>query len=218
MRDASEQLYSFFSNYRRLAYKKGQALLRADDTPSAVFYLVKGYVRMFSISESGQELTLMIIKPGDAFPIRWAVTGERHRYYFEAITPVEVFKAPIDSFSEFIHSNSEVLYYLLNNILIRLGGLLERMEYLNFGNAYQKVASILVICAERFGVKNGKSIVIRVPLTHSDISNLIGLTRETTSVELKKLERRGLCVKDGKYIKVKNMESLKTAAHWSRMI
>ncbi len=210
----AEKLESFFSQFRRITYKKRQLILRADDTPSGVYFLHKGFVRLFSMSETGQELTLIIVKPGDLFPIRWAITGQRHNYYFEAITPVEVSKAPKDDFLNFIESNPEVLYDLFNNILVRLGGLLERMEYSVFGNAYQKVASILVICAERFGTQKGSKSVIRVPLTHKDIANLIGLTRETTSLEIKKLEKIGICGKEGRFIEVNNIDKLKNEANW----
>lgn len=216
MQDASNQLHLFFSKYRRLEYKKGQTILRSDDNPSGIYYVSKGYVRLFSISESGQELTLIIIKQGDIFPIRWAITGQRHRYYFEAITPIELYKAPLEAFDEFVKSSPDVLYLILNNVLIRLGGLLERMEYQTFGNAYQKVASILVICADRFGASRERGVQIKVPLTHTSIANLIGLTRETTSIELKKLEKKGICKKDGGFFVIKNLEKLKTEANWSK--
>lgn len=212
--NTAEKLESFFSQYRRLTYKRRQVILRADDTPAGVFYIFKGYARLYSISETGQELTLIILKPQDIFPMRWAIAGEPNVYYCEAITPVEVAKAPREIFLDFAQSNPDILYELLNKVLIRLGGILERMEYSFFGNAYQKVASILVICAERFGVEKGKKILIRVPLTHKDIANLIGLTRETTSLELKKLENSGICAKEGRFIAVKNIDKLKNEANW----
>lgn len=209
-----EELEGFFSQFRRIHYKRRELILRADDTPTGVFYVYKGFVRLFSISESGQELTLIIVKPQDLFPVRWAFTGERHTYYFEAITPVEVGKAPRDQFLEFAESKPKVLKEILSKILTRLGGLLERMEYSVFGTAYQKVASILVICSERFGKKEDGGVYIRVPLTHKDVANLIGLTRETTSVELKKLEREKLIYKKGGYFHVRNIEKLKEQAQW----
>jgi len=209
-----EELEGFFSQYKRIHYKKREVILRADDTPTGVFYVYKGYVRLFSVSESGQELTLIIVKPQDLFPIRWVFTGERHTYYFDALTPVEISKAPKDKFLEFVEPKPKILHEILKKTLVRLEGLLERMEYAVFGTAYQKVASILVICSERFGTKEDGGIFIRVPLTHKDVANLIGLTRETTSVELKKLEREKLIYKKGGYFHVKNIEKLKESAQW----
>ncbi|OGH12921.1 MAG: hypothetical protein A2776_02410 [Candidatus Levybacteria bacterium RIFCSPHIGHO2_01_FULL_40_10] len=213
MQEEKSKLEEFFSEFRRITYKKRELIIRADETPSGLYFIYKGFVRLYSISESGQELTLIIFKPKDLFPIRWAVVNGSP-YYCEAITSVEVAKAPRDKFLEFSEKNPEVLSELLTKVLTRLGGLLERMEYSVFGNAYQKVASILVICAERFGREKDGEIVIRVPLTHKDLANLVGLTRETTSVELKKLEKLGLCEKEGSRFLIKNLKKLKDEANW----
>lgn len=83
------------------------------------------------------------------------------------------------------------------------------MEYSIFGNAYNKVAAIILICVERFGLIGKKSIVIQVPLTHQDIANLLGLARETVSIEMEKLQEKGLIKHLGKYLVVKNIQRLK---------
>ncbi|OGH15971.1 MAG: hypothetical protein A3C30_04005 [Candidatus Levybacteria bacterium RIFCSPHIGHO2_02_FULL_40_18] len=213
MEEGEQKLLKFFSKFRKLDYKKHEVIIRADEIPQGVYYLKKGYVRLYSISEAGQELTLIIFKPNDVFPIRWAIT-DASPYYFDTLTPIEVMRAPREQFLEFLQQDPEVLYKVLSNILIRLGGLLERMEYLIFGDAHQKVASILVICAERFGITSIRGIIIRVPLTHKDIANLIGLTRETTSIEIKKLEKLRVLKKESGRFLIKNVTKLKQEANW----
>ena len=132
------------------------------------------------------------------------------------MTPVEAYRCSKEEFKTFLHNNPEVLWEVTSKILIRLRGLLERMEYMVFGNAHQKVASILVICAERFGIQQKDEILIRVPLTHKEIANLIGLTRETTSVELKKLERAGIIAKKGGQYRIRDITKLENEAMWNR--
>ena len=206
----------FFSQFRRLNYKKHEVIVRPGDPPAGVFYLSRGYVRVYNLSESGQELSLIIFKPGDFFPMIWAFNDVPLNQYCEAMTSIEVYRTSKEEFREFLYRNPEVLWEVTSKILVRLRGLLERMEYMIFGNAYKKVASILVICAERFGIKKGQNIVVRVPLTHRDVANLIGLTRETTSVELKKLERAGIVGKRGGQFRIRNLEKLKNEALWSQ--
>ena len=206
----------FFSQFRTLNYKKHEVILRPDGPPAGVFYLIRGYVRLYTLAESGQELSLIIFKPGDFFSMIWAFNDVNITQYCEAMTPVEVQRASKEEFREFIQKNPEVLWDVTSKILVRLRGILERMEYMVFGNAYQKVSSILVICAERFGVKRDGEILIRVPLTHRDIANLIGLTRETTSVELKKLDKMKIISKKGGFFRVNKLEKLKEEAQWSQ--
>lgn len=212
--ESVEKLDLFFSKFRPLQYKRGEVIIRPNDIPPGVFYIDKGYVRLYALSEAGQELDLIIFKPGDIFPLIWAFSDHTLTQYCEAMTPVEVQRVPREEFRDFIQNNPDILWEVTNKILIRFRGLLERMEYMVFGNAYQKVSSILVICAERFGVKRDGEILIRVPLTHRDIASLIGLTRETTSVELKKLDKMKIIYKKGGLFHIKQLEKLKEEAQW----
>lgn len=204
----------FFSQFRRIKYKKHDVILRPENPPPGVFYVAKGYVRVYTLSETGQELSLIIFKPGDVFPMIWAFNDVKITQYCEAMTYVEVHRASKKEFAEFVYKNPEALWDVTSKILIRLHGLLERVEYMVFGNAYQKVASILVICAERFGIEKGGYIQIGAPLTHKDVANLIGLTRETTSIELKKLENAKIISKKGGRLRIKNLEKLRDEAVW----
>lgn len=193
--DLFNQMKTFFSGHRLSVYKKREILLRPDDTPTGVYYVKKGYIRLYSLSAEGQEFTLIIFQPGDVFPLMWAVNDTPNKQYLEALTTVEVWKAPREELLTFLQANPAMFSVLTSKILLRFNGLLERMEYLIFGDAYAKVASILSICADRFGEKEGSKIKIKVPLTHKDIASLIGVTRETVSIEMKKLEDTSVVVR-----------------------
>lgn len=214
METTLEELSNFFSSYKHLKYKKGELLLRTEDYPKGVFYLTRGFVREFSIAPDGKELTLIIFKPGDFFPIIWALNGTAYSYYMEATTPVEVCCAPREEFVSFIKKNADIFFELTQRILVRMGGLMSRMNYLAFGNAYSKIGSIIAICAERFGDKTNDGITIQVPLTHKMIADFTGITRETASIEIKKLERSNLVHYQGRNLVVKDLSKLKALADW----
>lgn len=198
------ELDLFFKKFRPLAYRRGEIIIRVGDPPPGIFYLKSGYVRVYSFSRSGEELTLIIFKPGDIFPVSWAINNAPSGYFVEAMTTAELWRVKREQFLEFVRDKPEILFELTRRMLVRFLGLMRRMEYLVFGNAYAKVASILVICAERFGEKRGRKIIIDVPLTHNDIANLIGVSRETVSIEMKKLERQGLLAYRGRLVEIKN--------------
>lgn len=205
----SEKLNNFFSRFKKLSFKKGETILRADDKPGGVLYLKKGYTRLYSLSKDAQELILIIFKAEDVFPLMWAINDTPNAYYMEAITDAELYQAPKEKFLTFIKNNNEVLFELTSRILMRFGGILSRMEYAIFGHARSKVASIILICAERFGIKDKQGVIIQVPLTHQDIANLIGVARETVSIEMEALQKKGLIRHQGKYLVVKNVQKLK---------
>lgn len=206
--DSLAKLDFFFRKYKLLKYKKRDLILHANDTSSSVFFIQSGYIRVYRISEQGEELTLTILKPNDFFPLTYGLNTTPNPYYLEAITPLEFWRAPQEHFLDFIKINPDVYFELTNRILIRLDGVLTRMEYLVFSNAYTKIAATLLVCAKRFGETRGENVVLQVPLTHKDIATLVGITRETTSLEMKKLEHDGYVGRDGRFLIIKNMKRL----------
>lgn len=205
----SEKLNEFFSGFKKLPFKKGELILRAGDKPPGIFYLKKGYTKLYSLSKDAQELTLIIFKAGNLFPLMWTMNDALNMYYLEAMTAVEIYQAPREKFLTLLKNDNELLFELTCRILERFGGILNRMEYAIFGHARSKVASIILICAERFGIKDKQNIIIQVPLTHQDIANLIGVARETVSLEMEKLQKKGLIDHLSKHVVIKDIQKLK---------
>ena len=83
------------------------------------------------------------------------------------------------------------------------------MEALLTGNAYQQIASVLLVLVRRFG-KNGKEneIVIDLPLTHRIIGTLASLSRESTSLELEKLTKAKIISQKDHLIVVLDLKKL----------
>lgn len=204
-----KEIERFFSKSTSQRFRRGETILRAGETPPGVFYLKKGFVRLYSVSESGEELTLTIFKPGDIFPISWAVADSPNNYFLDAMTSSEMWRIGQKKFVSFVKENPDELYELTGKIMVRLLGLLRRMEYIVFGNSRTKIASILCIFVERFGRKTKGGFLIEVPLTHKDIANLVGIARETTSLEMGKLKDKGIIDYSGRTILVRSLTRLK---------
>lgn len=167
-------------------------MIRADDDPQGIFCLTKGYVRQYTISKTGLELTLHILKPISYFPIVWAVNGTPNVYYFEALTPVEVGRAPRDQVVNFIKDKPTIIFALLSRLIEEYAETLTRMEHLVFSDAYRRVISVLLYIASHFGEKNKDGIIVKHRFTHQNIATLVGVVRETASAEIIKLEKIGL--------------------------
>lgn len=207
---ATQKLNRFFSKFKKYSYKKGEVILREGDVPQGVYFINKGYVRDYSISKNGEELILIVFKPEDFFPMSWVFNDKPNTHSFEAMTAVELWRCSKKDFTTFIKANPEVFFELTSRIVLRLGGIMQRMEYLAFGNAQEKVASLLLILAERFGKKEGKNIIIKVPFTHKDIAMFLGIARETASIEMKKIERKRIIGHRGRLIAIKNVVKLQS--------
>lgn len=205
----SEKIIKFFSQFKTHAIKKGRTFLRAGDTPHGVYFIKKGYARIYSVSSGGKELTLVIYKAGDFFPVVWTFTSKPSIYYYEALSDLEISIAPRLQFVKFIRENPDVSDEVLKGIIERFQIALRRMEYLTFGNVSSRLASVFLIFVESFGVKKESGeIQIPIPLTHNDVAHIVGVARETVSIELKKFFDKGIINHTGKFILIKNKNKL----------
>lgn len=83
----------------------------------------------------------------------------------------------------------------------RFVNLQKRIKGLGQPKAPDKIIHTLAYLCERFGSREGDdTMIVELSLTQQELSDFIGLTRETISIELKKLEKDGLITyKNKKY-------------------
>ena len=206
--DPQKKLEKFFLKHKKITYKKGSTILYAGDIPDGVYYILDGFVKVTTISPEGQEFNLFIFRPDNAFPYEYIFNNTPNIHSFTAMTECMVVRCRREEFLSFIYENPDVLFMITQRITVRLQGVLTRLENMAFGSAYQKVASIIQILGERFGKSENGTIKIMLPLSHKDISELIGLTRETVSIEMKKLEDLGIIVKSSQRYCIKRPRKL----------
>jgi CRP/FNR family transcriptional regulator, cyclic AMP receptor protein len=206
----TNKLTEYFLNNSNLKYKNGETIIRGDEEPTGIFYVHRGYVAMNAILENGRTITLNIFKSGSYFPMIWALTNSPNTYSYQTISYTEVHRAPKDKTLRFIKDNPDVLFDLTRRILSGVQGLLTNIEHQLTGDSYHRVISAIFLAAKRFGepTKAG-DILLSLPLTHQDIANIAGLTRETTSLALEKLEKKRLLSYRKRHILIPSMEILK---------
>lgn len=195
--DPLTKLASFFSSYPLIQYKKGEMIIRSEDQPQGVYFLEKGYVKMNTVLPEGKELTLNIFKPGTYFPMMWAIANCKNIYSFQAMEKTTVYRAPKTDVINFLLSNNEALYDLTRRILLAIEGFLFNMEFLLTGSSYHRVIAVFCLLAKRCSTEEqNMHVSITMPLTHQDIANLAGITRETASLAIKELAHKKLVIRN----------------------
>jgi CRP-like cAMP-binding protein len=201
-----DKLERFFAQFQHQHYKKGEILIRADEEPSGVFYLITGHVKEYAISTKGEEVVVNIFKPLSFFPMSWAINGTPNKYFFEAITDIEVKKTPKQQVVEFLREESDVVFDLLSRVYSGTDGLLLRLVYLMSGSANNRLATEIIILAKRLGKKNGEQVEINI--SEKELAALSGMTRETVSRELKILRDHHLVQFDKGILTITNLTKL----------
>ena len=206
--DVSSKVRHFFAQYPAKKYKKGDLILQPEDV-TGVFYLQKGYVREYGMSSLGIEVGLHIFMPFSYFPLTWVIADVPNRYYYEALTDAQIYKAPKNITLSFLKNNPDVLFDLTKRVFMGLDKLTSRLEYLSYAKAYKKVISILFYLARHFGEEKRGKIYIKHKFSHRDIGSFAGVSRETASREWEKLVHKEIIGYVDKYIVIFDAKKLK---------
>lgn len=189
-----------------MLFRRREVVISSDDS-NKVFYLNQGYIRLFTISKEGDELTLHIFSSSSVFPLLWS--NQLDGYYFESLTPVEVYPAEKNTFQQFIARNSGANLEIMQQLTAFSESIMKKLESKIFGDAYQQVAATILDLAECFGQKDQGQATISYWFTHQDIANLTGLSRERVTMEINNLLKEKLISYGAHFINIPKLELLK---------
>lgn len=198
----------FFSKFQSMSYKKGEIILRAEDVPYGVYYLQSGFVRQYLLSPTGETFIVHIFKPGSFFPLTWILNETPNVYHFEAMTPATIIRAPKDQFVSFLSDHADVLMYATKRLAAGIAGFTNRVAQLVLDDAYTKTILLILYYAENFGEQVKEGIALQVPLTHREIASWIGTTRETASLQVETLLKKGILMTKGRQLIIKDLPAL----------
>jgi len=175
-------------------YNRGHILIYAGDEVNRFFYIKKGYVKVYNITEDGDEHVLLILRDKDLFPLVRdpAQLKSSSLYFYETMTPVELLVIEQKSLMENVRKDLKSSWELLRYTSEFSSTLTNRLAQLESKKAEDKLenlfAYLIVVCGK---LTKLNAYLLDLKLTHQDIASLIGLTRETVSIEMKKLETQG---------------------------
>jgi CRP/FNR family transcriptional regulator len=202
-------LTQFFLKYPLKKYKKGEVLFRPGDNFGGIYFVKKGFFRIYMVSKEGKETSIQMFKPLFYFSLISAITGIENRHFMEAMTPVEVWKAPKDEFMKMIKDSPEIRVEVMGSFLKKFVDFTSQMIQTIAGDAYTKIAGLIYAMADEFGEDKGKKRVVKFKITHKQIGSLTGLTRETVTLQMLKLEKAGMIDNDKREIVVEDMSKLR---------
>ena len=188
-------------------YKKQQILSFQSEVPRYLYQITDGYVRLYSITDAGNERTLDIFGPGDMFPLTWALgLSPVSLYNYETFTNVDLIAYRPSELSAVLADAHELIHkQMARNEVTSL----MKINALSQDTARDVVLRLLHYLVLRFGdhtqLRNWQKIVI--PLTQQDIANMTSLARETVAVILKDLKDQKIITVRQKYYSL-DMESV----------
>lgn len=185
------QIKKFFSKHPSKKISKGTIIFRPGDKISDIYFINSGFVRIYTKS-GDTENTLNIFKPLFLMSYIHHMTSSQNNFYFEAITQLDVRVSSEKDFNEFLSTNPEFSSIIMEFFLSSVLKYISNQGTIINGNAISKIASVLHQLTIEYGETKNDKLTVNFPATHRIIANLVGLTRETTSVQMSKLQKNGI--------------------------
>ncbi|MCB2199069.1 Crp/Fnr family transcriptional regulator [bacterium] len=192
--------------------RKDPVYLPGDPT-EWVYFLKKGLVKLSMTAESGKSATVALLKPGEVFGE--LSQDESQRSSMEAITLKNSYLCRISrtGFNDFARRNKDLILSVNKLLGLRLRKIETAVYDMLFLDVPSRLAKLLyqLSLSDSIEIKNGR--LITMPLTHQELGNLVGATREMVTNVLGRMEVEGLIGKDGRKLIIRDIRRLEAMSH-----
>ena len=169
-------------------YPKNVYLFSEGD-PSDSFYIVeKGKVNVGINDEEGREVILSVLGPGEYFGEMALLDGEPRCAYVMTKERSKLLIISKREFQNLLNANPGIMLSILKGLQKRLREANKRIESLALMDVYGRVARLLTQIA---GTPREDEVVITDKMTHQEIANMVGASREMVSRVLKDMTNEG---------------------------
>ena len=182
------------------SYRKHEQICFPGQPADTVYLLKQGRVKISRVNEKGQEAILCLLEPGEIFGEVEALSRKPRETLVQALEPVLVCEISRDNFEHFLERCPDAAIRILKTVGGRLREVESKFSDLVFHSAPARLAKLLVQLGESMGERDQDTIRLNIRLTHQNLANLIGTSRETVSALLGQFQRQGLLNQDRRQI------------------
>ena len=178
--------------------------------PGNFFYIVNGgRIKISKVTRDGKALTLSYCGPSEVFGETCLIEGGPREEMAEAMENSMITELERSDVEKLLQNHAHFGYQLTRILAARRRELENKLETLVFRDVTSKLAELLLKLAEEYGVEDSRGTMVALKITHQELANLIGSTRETVSLTLSQFKRKKLICTEGRKVIISDAESLR---------
>lgn len=190
--------------------ERGEPIWLSGADASFIGLVGSGFVKLVQSNSVGVEMTQEIMGPGQVFGLLGMIAGTGCPLMAYGLTNTVYLKIPKQAFQEIYEVNIALKDRLIRRTAIRMHQKLDFMAKLSTGRAEERVAAILFILAESYGIEENKTLRLTVPLTRQALGEMAGTTTETTIRVLSQWDKAGIVKTEHHFISIIDPDQLET--------
>jgi CRP-like cAMP-binding protein len=189
-------------------YPKAAHIFRANDPDAHVYFLRSGRIKIYQPADRGREVILWFCLTGEIFGLAEVARGGKRAVSAVACEKSAVAGVSRDAFRAFLRARPDAALLCLQVLSSRLRGLSNVIVNLVADEVDTRIAKLILRLGARYGRRQGGVIHLDIPLTHQEIADMVGTTRQTVSSVLSRLKREGVLRIDTHRIQIESEDVL----------
>lgn len=213
LKELSAEELGFIARCSKMSkLKNGDIVFFQGDPSFDVYFLKEGRVKLSRMSLEGREITLAILDKGEIFGEMSAYSEEHRNVQAQAMEESIVCMMKKSDFLDVLHRSPQLNFKLTKFIVFRRLQIESKIDQLIFNDVPTRLAGLLLSLIEQYGEKDSRGIRIRIKLSHQELGNLIGATRETISALLAQWKKCGFVDSEDRRMIITDSDSLRKVA------
>lgn len=209
LKDSSNSILDELARRSRVETRpRGRILFRAGDGTDAVLVLADGRVRLSRSSRDDREYLVSWREPVDLVTETGVCGSATQRETAEVVSDATLLSLPLRAVRKAIEAEAGIAVRLVQVVARRRWDLEDHVERLLFRTVESRLAERILGLAAQYGQADPRGTLVTVKVTHAEMSRSIGATRETVTLTLGAMRRRGLIDFDRRRIVVRDTNRL----------
>lgn len=195
-----------------LTFDANKYIYLPEEPARKIFLISSGRVKIGTYGSDGKEVTKAILSPGEVFGELALISDGSRRDFAYSLEDTTLCVLEKPDLQEMLRERNELQLFFLRLIGNRTLRLEQRLENLMFKTSRSRIVEFLCELANTKGRAVGFEREVRNMLTHKEIADLTGTSRQTVNAVLNDLRRKNILIFDRKRMLVRDMEQLAAAA------
>lgn len=206
-------LQSFENIKRATAYPKGAVLFIEGQPSRGIFVLGKGRVKLSICASDGKTLILKIAEVGEVLGLSASISGKAHELTAATLDPCQINFVKREDFLRFLKEHSEACFRVAEQLSEKYNVACHEVRALGLSHsAAEKLAKLLMEWSIKSGEGQKQEPCMKLLLTHEEIAQMIGTSRETVTRLFGDLKKRQIVQTKGSILVIRNKAALRTLA------
>ncbi|MGO8985162.1 MAG: Crp/Fnr family transcriptional regulator [Terriglobales bacterium] len=196
------------------AYPQGAVLFVEGQMPRGIFVLCKGSVKLSINSPSGRTVIVKLAEPGEVLGLSATISGKPYEVTAETLDPCQVNFVKREDFLHFLKDDVEACFKVAEQLSEKYHNACKEAGSLGLSHsAAEKLAKLLLEWSGKNGDAAKAEPRLKLRLTHEEIAQMIGTSRETVTRLFADMKKRQILQSKGSTLVIRNTAALRDLAN-----